>query len=164
MSAPSWRVSLRVMGDVYGGGVSTMFDGPNQKAPSPKSIIHNQWHTFLMRRLCNRLKIRDIILRIPNALDIYRLCLVVYRGRKVFCFVSVDKFRLDPKAWEKDFELVVGPAIQEGGGDNIVPRVCERCDGHELCGHARGCRDGRDTALERGNALLEYVVRWLEYL
>jgi len=118
---------------------------------------YNNRHPSLMRNLHNPLKIRNIILWIPNALQVHRLRLVVNRSLEVLWLIPIDELSRNTEAGQQHFELVVCAAVQVGSGNDVVALVGERCEGHELGGLAGGGGDGGDSAFEGGDALFEDV-------
>lgn len=66
---------------------------------------------MVVSNLCNGLKVRDIVLRISDALDVDGLRLLVNRLGKILGLVSVDKLGVYAQSREEDLQLVVGSAI-----------------------------------------------------
>ena len=110
-----------------------------------------------MRYLDNPFKIRHIVPRIPNALNIHRLRLVVNRLLKLLRVLALDEFGADAQAWKEDFELVVRAAVEVRGRDDVVAGMREGRDRHELRGLAGRGGDGGDAAFEGRDALFEDV-------
>lgn len=110
-----------------------------------------------MRRLGNGLNVGDIIPRVADALNVHSLGLVVDGSANVLGLVAVDELGLDAQAGEEDLELVVGAAVEVGGGHDVVAGLGEGRDGDELGALARGRGQRGDTTLESGDALLEDV-------
>lgn len=112
---------------------------------------------MLMRHLHDGLQIRNIILRVSNRLNIHRLCLLIDRCGNLVRLVDIDELGVDAQAREEDLELVVGAAVEVGGGDDVVAGVGEGRDGDELGALAGGGGEGADAAFEGCHALLEDV-------
>lgn len=66
---------------------------------------------MVVSNLCNGLKVRDIVLRISDALDVDGLRLLVNRLGKILGLVSVHKLGVYAQSREEDLQLVVGSAI-----------------------------------------------------
>lgn len=124
-------------------------------------MTYNDGNALLVRDLGNGLKVGHVVLGVSNALDVDGLGLVVDGGGDVLDAVAVDELGVDAEAGQEHLELVVGAAVQKRGGDDVVASVGEGVDGDELGGLAGGGGQGRDTTLERGDALLEDVDRRL---
>ena len=71
--------------------------------------------------------------------------------------VGIDEPHRDAQLRQRVVEQVVGAAVERSGGDDLVARRGQRDDGERLRRLARGQRQPRDAAFERGNALLEDV-------
>lgn len=85
-----------------------------------------------MGDLGNGLEIWDVVLGVANALDVDSLGLVVNGSSNVLGLVAVDKLGVDAQARQEDLELVVGAAVEVGGGDDVVTGMGEGVDGNEL--------------------------------
>jgi len=97
-----------------------MLEWLGKVATSTKRVVHYNGHAVFVCNLHDLLKIRNVVSRIANLLDINRLGLLVDQLFKVFRLVALDEFGLDPQAGQEDLELVIGAAVEVGGGDNIV--------------------------------------------
>jgi hypothetical protein len=98
-----------------------------------------------MGSLGDSLEVGNVIFWISNALNIYRLGLVIDGRSEVLWLVSVDELRIYAESWEEDFQLVVGSSVEVGCRDNVVAGVCNCCNGHELGSLTGTCCDGRNT-------------------
>lgn len=114
-----------------------MLNRPDEVATSTKCVIDHNRDALLMRQLGDPLKIRHIVPRVTDALQIHSLRLVVNGGSQFLGLVAVNELAVDAQPRERDFELVVGAAVQVGRRHDVVARVCQRSDSHELCGLAR---------------------------
>mmetsp|Transcript_7671 Transcript_7671/g.32595 ORF Transcript_7671/g.32595 Transcript_7671/m.32595 type:complete len:359 (+) Transcript_7671:455-1531(+) len=74
-------------------------------------------------------------------------------------FVVLGELHVDPQTRQRHFELVIRPAVQRRRRHDVVPHLADGRDREELRGHTRGDRDRADATLQRGDALLEHVVR-----
>ena len=135
-----------------------MLNGSDEVTASAESVIHNQRHALRVTRIRDGPDIRNIILRVPDTLNIHRLRLVINRRRNILRLIPLHKLRLDTETRQHNLQLVVGTAVEEGGRDDVVAGVGERGDGHELRGLAGGGGDGCDTTLQRGDTLLEHII------
>lgn len=95
-------------------------------------MTHYDWHSRLMRYLDNSLKVRYIVFRIANALQVDRLRLLINQLPEVLRLISIYELGLDPESREEHLELVISAAIQVGRRNNIVASMCEGRNGHEL--------------------------------
>jgi hypothetical protein len=98
-----------------------------------------------MGNLGDSLEVRNVIFWVSNALNIYRLGLVIDGRSEVLWLVSIDELCIYAESWEEDFQLVVGSSVEVGCRDNVVAGVCNCCNGHELGSLTRTCCDGRNT-------------------
>ena len=110
-----------------------------------------------MGHLGNGLELGHVVARVADALNVDGLGLVVDGGGDVGGAVARDELGVDAEAREEDLELVICAAVQVRCRHNVVARVRQGGDGHELRSLARRGRHGSDTALERGDPLLEDV-------
>lgn len=126
--------------------------------PSSLSLsTYDNRDALLVRHLDDGLKVRDVVARVADALNVNGLGLVVDGGGNVVGAVAVDELGRNAVPREQHLELVVGAAIQVGRRHDVVARVRERRDGDELRGLAGRCGHSRDAALKRGDSLLEDV-------
>lgn len=134
-----------------------MLNGADEEPASAKSVVNDQRNTCRLTYLRDSLKVGDVVLGISDTLDIDSFCLIVDSSSNVVGVVALDKLGFDAETREENLELVVGSAVEEGGGDNVVAGMAERRDGHELGGLAGGGGDGRHPTFESCNALFEDV-------
>lgn len=81
-------------------------------APDTVDPTHNHRHARVMGDLGNRLKIRDIVARVANGLNVHGPSLVVNGLCKVLGALRGDKFGVNAETWKEDFELVVRAAVE----------------------------------------------------
>lgn len=88
----------------------------NEERPahSTKGMTHYDRHPGLVRHLHNSLKIRYVVLRIANALQVDRLRLLVNQLLEILRLISIHESGLDPKSREEDLELIISAAVQVG--------------------------------------------------
>jgi hypothetical protein len=103
------------------------------------------------------LELGHVVARVADALDVDGLGLVVDGGGDVLGPVAVDELGGDAEAREEHLELVVCAAVQVRRRHDVVARVRQRGDGHELRRLPGRGGHGGDTALERRDPLLEDV-------
>lgn len=115
-----------------------------------------------MSNLGNGLEVRDVVLGVTNALDVDSLSLVVNGSTNVLGLVAVDKLGLNAQAGQEDLELVVGAAVEVGGGHDVVAGVGEGIDGDELGRLAGRGGEASNTTLQGSYPLLEDIDSWLE--
>lgn len=123
---------------------------------------HNQRDTLLVGDLGNGLEVRDIVPGVTDALDVDRLGLVVNGSSNVLGLVAVDKLGLDTQAGQENLELVVGAAVEVGGGHDVVSGVGEGIDGDELGSLAGRGGEASNTTLQGSYPLLEDIDSRLE--
>ena len=86
-----------------------------------------------MGNLGDRFKIRDIVARVSDRLDVHGPSLIVNGFCKVLGALRGDELGMDAETRKKDFELVVCAAVEVGGADDVVASYRQVCNGHELC-------------------------------
>ena len=94
---------------------------------------------------------------LPMRLDVQGAGARVDRLREVRRVVALDELRADPEAREGDLELVVGAPVQVARGDDVVAVLQDRGERQELRGLTARGGEGRGSAFERGDPLLEDV-------
>jgi hypothetical protein len=120
------------------------------------STYHNR-DARVVGDLGNGLKLGHVVARVADALNVDGLGLVVDGGGNVLGLVALDELGRDAEAREEHLELVVGATVQVRGRDDVVARVRQRRDGHELGGLAGRGGHGSNATLESGDSLLEDV-------
>ena len=111
---------------------------------------------------CNGFQVWDVLARVSNGFKVYGFGFFVNEGVKVGGGVPFDEFGGYTEAGKGNFELVVGAAVEIGGGNYVVACMGESGDGHELGGLAGGGCDGCDAAFEGCNSFFEDIDRGLE--
>ena len=180
-AADGGAVAADPLGGRVDDDVCAVVDGADEVAPGAKGVVdlpskvsaqqaqkhscedgrggdpYDQRHALVMRRLGNGLEVGHVVARVADGLEVDGLGLVVDGGGDVLGAVALDELGGDAQARQKDLELVVGAAVQVGGGDNVVAGVRQRVDGHELRALARRGGQRGHAAFQGGHALLEDV-------
>jgi hypothetical protein len=73
-----------------------------------------------MGEFCNLLKVRHVVPRVTNALNVDGLGLIVDGCGKLFGVVAVDELDGDAESGKSDLELVVSAAVQVGCRNDVV--------------------------------------------
>lgn len=107
-----------------------MLNGADQVSTSTEGVVDNERDATGVADLGDLLKIRDVVARVSDGLDVDGLGLLVDGGSDILRLVTVDELGLDSQAREHDLELVVGTAIEVGGGDDVVAGVGKGSNGH----------------------------------
>ena len=146
-----------------GDDICAVLDRTDKETPSAEGVIDDNRDSGIVCYLHNGLKVRDIVFRISDRLDIDCLRPVIDSSGDILWLIAVDEFRLDPETGKEDFELVVCAAVEVAGGDDVVPCVREGCNRHELRRLAGGGGNGGDTTFEGSDPFLENVHRGVHY-
>lgn len=110
-----------------------------------------------MRDLGDGLEIRHVVARVPNALHVDGLGLVINQGSNLLWVVAIDKLGLDAQSRQKDLELVVSATVQVRSGDDVVASMCKGINRNKLGALARRSSKSSYAAFEGCNSLLKYV-------
>lgn len=110
-----------------------------------------------MSHLGNSLKVRHVVAGVSDALEVDGLCLVIDGGLNGLGVVALDELCGDAVALECDLELVVGAAVEVGGGDNVVAGLGESSEGEELSGLTRGGGQSSNAPFKGCYPLLEDI-------
>src|SRR5690242_5250268 len=92
--------------------VCTMLERLSEVTTSTKCVVHDQRHTLLMCHFGNGFKIRNVVPRVTNSLNIDGLGPVINGRGDVFGVFAIDKLCVDSQTREEDFELIVGTAVE----------------------------------------------------
>jgi len=139
----------------------TELNRPHQESSATEGVVDDQWHTLLLTDLCNGLEVGDVVPGVTDTLDVDGLGLVVDGSREILSLVAVHDLGMEAEPREQHLELVVGPTVEVGGGDDVVTGVHQSSDGHELCALARGGGHSGDASLQRSYSLLKDIDRRL---
>lgn len=110
-----------------------------------------------MGHLGNSLKVRHVVSGVADALEVDGLCVVVDGGLNLLGVVALDELCGDAVALECDLELVVGAAVEVGGGDDVVAGLGEGSEGDELGCLARGGGQSSNAPFKGCYPLLEDI-------
>lgn len=150
-------VTTNPLGGRVDDDISTVLDGADEVTAGAEGVVDNHGDTVLVGNVGNLLEVGDVVAGVANALNVDGLGLVVNDSGEVLGLVSRDEFGSDAEALKEDLELVVGTAVEVGGGNDVVTGVSKSGNGHKLSGHAGGGGNGSNTTLEGGDSLLEYI-------
>ena len=114
--------------------VGTVVNWTAEIATCAEGIVDYDRDTVFVCDFCNGFKVRDVIAGISNRFKIYGFGFIVNEGVEVGGRVTFDEFGGYAEAGKGNFELIVGAAVEIGGGDYVVACVSESGDGHELGG------------------------------
>ena len=104
--------------------------------------------------------VEDVDLRVGDRLGEERLGVRAHgRPPGVQVVGVLDEADLDAELGQRVVEQVVGAAVEPRAGDDVVARVGQVEDREGLGGLTRGQEQRRDAAFERGDALLDDVLR-----
>ena len=138
--------------------VGAVLDGA-QQVGSGEGCVHDQRHVVAVRDIGPGLKVEHVGVRVAKRLGVEQLGVVLDGGLDGVQIGRVDERGGKPLLGQRVFEQVQRAAVQVGGGHDMVAGR-----GDVLHGDGDGGRTGRhakgsDTALERGNSLLEGADR-----
>lgn len=97
-----------------------------------ETSTYNKRYSGIVRNLGNCLEIRHIVPRVPDALKVDSLCLVVDQLGNVLGAVAIDELSLDAQTRQEHLELIVGSAVEVRGRDDVVAGMSKGSYGHEL--------------------------------
>ena len=120
-------------------------------------IVHHERDAGVMGDLGNGFKVIHIVFRIAHRLHVDQAGIVIDSLTDVLRIGSIDELHLDAEPRQGVVEQVVGPAVEEAGGDDILAGAGDiehRIGGSRLAGSHR---QGADTAVKRCQALFEHV-------
>jgi hypothetical protein len=122
-------------------------------------VVHDQRHAMAVRNLGDGRDVGHVARRVAKRFDEHRLGLLVEELFEALRIPVVRKARGDAELRQRVRKQVVGAAIQRGAADDIVACLGNGLDRISHGCLARGQRQRRNAALERGHALLEHVLR-----
>lgn len=134
-----------------------MLEGLAVVPSSSKCIVHHERHSLCFTDLGNPFKIWHIVTWIANGLYIDTFGLVVNGLLKIGWSLRGQELGVNAQARQEHFELVVGPAIQVGRRNDVVARVCQSRDGHELGRLPRRGADCGQSTLQCRYSLLKHI-------
>ena len=135
--------------------VRAELDGLAQVTAHTERIVHDQRHASFMTHLRNRRDIRHIELWIANRLNIHRARIFINRLLDLLRIVPFNKLACNVEFLKVHAELIERAAVEIHRRDEIVSRLADGRNRHELgCVAGCGC-DCADAAFQHGHALLE---------
>src|SRR6266568_2783742 len=133
----------------------------SHKSGRRRGVVDHQGQSVLMSNGCQFFNIHDVELGIAERLGVYRPRLLIDRGAQTVEVVGIDKPHRNAQSWQGVVEEVICSAVQRRRRNNLIARSRQRGDNQRLGGLARGRRETRYPALERGNPLLEDIGGWV---
>ena len=147
--------------DPLGGGVDddvgAEVDGPAGVAGGAEGVVHHERDAVVVGDLGQGLEVGHVEARVADRLDVQGAGARVDGLGEVLRVVSRDELRADAEPGKGDLELVVGAPVQVAGGDDVVAVLKDRGESQELRGLAARGGEGRGSAFEGGDPLLEDV-------
>src|SRR5512140_1324840 len=135
-----------------------MVDRAAEISPAAERVVDDERDTMLVRYVRNGSDVRYIQARIADGLDVKGFRLLVDEFPEILRGVAIREFYLDAQAWQCDLELIVGAAIEETAGDDVLSGLGKRADGDELGSlSGRGCQRRR-ASFECRHPLFEHTV------
>lgn len=110
--------------------VPTVLNRADQVSTSTEGVVNDEGNTAGVADLGDLLKIRNVVAGVSDGLNVDSLGLLIDGGGNVLRLVTSNETGLDSHPREHDLELVVGTAIEVGGGNDVVAGVCKGGDGH----------------------------------
>lgn len=118
---------------------------------------YHQRNTLFMRNLGNGLKVGHIVAGVTDSLDIHSLSAIINGSGDILGVFTIDKLSSNTQTREHHLELVIRATVQVGSGDDVIARMRQRGNSHELSRLAGGSCNSSNAALESSNALLKNV-------
>ena len=123
-------------------------------------VVDDQRHAGVVRDGGDARDVEDVVLRVGDGLGEERLGVRPHgRAPGVQVVGVLDEADLDAELGQRVVEQVVGAAVQPRAGHDVVAGVGEVEDRERLGGLAGRQEQRRDAAFERGDALLDDVLR-----
>ena len=134
--------------------VGTPFEGVAEVSRRTERVVHYQRHVASAGHGAQPLQVGHVAGRVTHALDVEGLRTVVdERFERLGALVRGDA-HLDAHVAQRDAELVVGTAVEQRGGDDVVAPGGQREHRDEDRRHARRYGQGPHGSVERRDALL----------
>ena len=134
--------------------VGAPLEGVAEVSRRTERVIHYQRHVASAGHGAQPLQVGHVAGRVAHALDVEGLRAVVdERLERLGALVRGDA-HLDAHVAQRDAELVVGAAVEQRGGDDVVAPGGQREHRDEDRRHARRYGQGPHGSVERRNALL----------
>ena len=133
------------------------FKGPAQIRRA-EGVIHHQRDVRVVRNLCHRGDIQNVVKRIADRLGINRLGGRCDRLGKVLGIIRINKMGLDPHPTKGVVKLRVGSAIKRACSHQFIAGLQKGKQRYHLCGHARSDHQPRPAAFKRREPLLQHGI------
>mmetsp|Transcript_27479 Transcript_27479/g.37937 ORF Transcript_27479/g.37937 Transcript_27479/m.37937 type:complete len:323 (+) Transcript_27479:587-1555(+) len=127
-------------------------------ASGSEGVVTNKRDLMLLGNCRQGSKVGHVVLGVANGLNEYCLCVFVNKLLDVCGVVTVHEFNVDAHSGELHLELVVGAAVEVGGGHDVIPGLADGLEHQELRSHAGCSGQGHDSALKGGNPLFKHVA------
>lgn len=132
-----------------------------EKEKEREGNAYDHRDAFFMGNFGNCLKVWYVVARVANSLQVDGLGTIINGSSEILWLVTLDKLGVDSQTGEEDLELVVRAAIQVTGRHNVITRMGQSRNGHELSRLARGSSNSSNTTLESGDTLFKDIDRGL---
>ena len=147
--------------DVLGGGihhdVDAVLDGPEQYRCG-HGVVNDHRQAPGVGQFGDALKVRHIVLGVAQALQVHAARVLVGQLGDALGLSGVEEACLDVQLGKGLGEQGPGPAVEAGGGDEVLPGMGDGqyggCDGGLAGGHGQA----GGSAVQGGQALLEHIV------
>ena len=123
-----------------------------------EGVVDDDRHALGVGDVGDGADVVDVEARVADGLEEHGLGALVDRRPEGLGLQPVDELHGDAQLGQRVVEQVVGAAVEAARGDDVVARAGEVEDRQRLGRLAGRDREGRDAALERGDALLEHPV------
>ena len=138
--------------------VDPVFDWPKQQRRHHRVVTQGRQLMFVCD-VGDLAKVGDVVLRIPDALEVHTAGIFIDEVMNLFGFVRVEEAHLDSHQLERLGKQRPCTAVEARRGDEILARVTNRQDRRRDCGLPRSQREPPRAAVHRRQALFEDVVR-----
>ena len=106
----------RHLGGRFDDDICSKINGPGDRATSTESVVNDKWDAVTVSSLCQCRDVGDVPTRITDTLAEEGLRFVVNESLHRLNAVSLCELGGDSVSGKHYFELVVGAAVDEGGG------------------------------------------------
>ena len=139
--------------------VRAVLDGA-QEVGRGKGVVDNDGYAMRVCRLCDRLDVDEVGVRVADGLDKDALRIRADRIGKALCArLRIDKGHVDAPLLHRMREEVVRAAIDRLLRDDVIARMGEPLERRRDRRCPRGKRECRRAAFKRRDALLEHILR-----
>lgn len=112
--------------------IRSVFDGSAEEPAGCEGVIDDHGDAVRVGDVGQGREVGHCVPRVPDCFDVDGLGAVVDCGGQGLRVIGGQELGGDAQTRQQDFELVVGAAVQVTRRDDVVARVCQGCDGHEL--------------------------------